>query len=160
MNMSFPPPPSEVHFIHNHPSDQTEPNPLGEIEHPCTLGNLNGVLCCKSTPTLGNWTCYSLLVSEQWTILYLNYSVSPICFSARHCKRVLSSVFFFFLFRKLHVLLCYSWCYPVFSWNGQEIVQRENVLHTSHEIWEKYSSYPSPAAAGHCMRRLFSTLVY
>ena len=55
MNMSFlPPPPSEVRFIHNHPSDQTEPNPLGRIERSYMLYKLNGVFCCKSTPVLRN----------------------------------------------------------------------------------------------------------
>lgn len=48
---SLPPPPSEVHFIHTHPTDQTEPNPLGRIEHSYVLHSLNGILCCKSTLT-------------------------------------------------------------------------------------------------------------
>lgn len=102
---------------------------LRRIEHSCMLYNLNGILCCKSTldlkkPNLSelNWP-----VLEQWTILYTDSSVSPSSFSACHCKRVLVFFFSFFSplslsFRELHLLLCYSWCFPILSSDGQEIV--------------------------------------
>lgn len=140
MNMSFPPPPSEVHFIHNHPSDQTEPNPLGRIKHSWMLDNLSGILCCKSTSTLRTWTCYSLLVLERWIILYLNSSVPSSSSSVYHGKKVLSSVFFF-PFREPHLLFCYSWCFPILSWNGQEIIQ-EKMASTQAMKYEERTLLP------------------
>lgn len=105
--MSFPPPPSKVHFIHNHPSDQTEPNPLGRIEHSHMLDNLSGILCCKSTSTLRNWTCYSLLVLERWTILYLNSSVPSSSSSAYHSKRS-CRLYFIYLFFLKNCIYCFA----------------------------------------------------
>lgn len=117
--MSFPPPPSKVHFIHNHPSDQTEPNPLGRIEHSRMLDNLSGILCCKSTSTLRNWTCYSLLVLERWTILYLNSSVPSSSSSAYHSKRScrLYFILFYFLKNCIYCFLLLVFPYSFLKWS-------------------------------------------
>lgn len=91
------------------------------------LDNLNDILCYKSTPTLRNRTCWSLLVLEQWTILIPRVFSITIFLLFIACKRVMLSVFF--PYRGLRLLLSYSCCFPILSSKYQEIFQRENVLH-------------------------------
>lgn len=81
------------------------------------------------------------------------FSIIVFLFCISPQKGLVICFFFFLTFRELHLLLCYSWCFPILSSNGQEIVQRDNVFYTSHEILEKYSSL---VAAGHGMRRLLN----
>lgn len=97
--MSFPPPPSKVHSVHNQPCDQTEPNPLGRTflhaRQPKWYALLQ-INPCFEKPSL-----------LELTSLHIVNNFIPI--SAYHYKGFCHLFIFYFLtFRELPSLLCYS----------------------------------------------------